>query len=251
MEPSLLPPHPTPAAPSRRNPGSRRDLGRRAVTRFVEEAAPAVPPGARILDLGAGEGWYRDRFPGRRYAAVDFALGDPRWDYGGLDVRADLHRLPFRDGCADAVLTTQTLEHLVDPQEFLREVARVLRPGGILLLTAPQSFREHQPPHDYWRFTRWSLRLLAERAGLVGIEVEPLGGYFAFMGDRLPAFHRYLFPKRRPLLLRALLLPLSLPSKAFFAWFCPFACARLDPLDRKRTWTNGYGMKARKPGGAA
>ncbi len=230
------------------------DIGRRAVTRFVGEAAATVPPGARVLDLGAGEGWYREDFAGRRYLAVDFAQGDPRWDYGGLDVRADLHHLPFRDGCADVVLTTQTLEHVADPRLFLREAARVLRPGGRLFLTAPQSFREHQAPHDYWRFTRYSLRMLAEEAGLREIEVEPLGGYFAFMGDRLPAFHRYLFPKRRALLLRAALLPFSLLSKAFFAWFCPWICVLLDPLDGKRTWTNGYGMKARRPaagGGAA
>jgi len=218
------------------------------VNRFVERAALAVPRGARVLDLGAGEGWYRPLFEGRRYAAVDFALGDPRWDYGGLDVRADLHHLPFRDGCADAVVTTQTLEHVRDPRVFLREAARVLRPGGRLFLTAPQAFREHQAPHDYWRFTRYSLAMLAEEAGLGEVEVEALGGYFAFMGDRLPAFHRHLFPKGRNILLRALLLPFSAASRVFFVWICPFLCARLDPLDRRRTWTNGYGMRARKPG---
>jgi SAM-dependent methyltransferase len=202
----------------RREPGSRLDLGRRAVTRFVERAAAAVPPGARVLDCGAGEGWYRRFFGGRRYAAVDLALGDARWDYGGLDV--------------------------------LAEAARVLRPGGILLLTAPQGFREHQAPHDYWRFTRYSLRMLAEEAGFAEVEVEVLGGYFAFMGDRLPAFHRYLFPRRRALALRVLLLPLALVSKVLFAWIAPRACALLDPLDDKRTYANGYGLRARR-GGAA
>jgi SAM-dependent methyltransferase len=181
---------------------------------------------------------------------VDLALGDARWDYGGLDVLADLHSLPFRDGVADAVLATQTLEHLRDPRRFLAEAARVLRPGGRLFLTAPQGFREHQAPHDYWRFTRYSLRMLAEEAGFAEVEVEVLGGYFAFMGDRLPAFHRYLFPRRRALALRILLLPLALASKVLFAWVAPRACALLDPLDAKRTYANGYGLRARR-GGAA
>ena len=211
---------------------------------FVARAADTVPAKARILDLGAGEGWYRHLFPGRRYRAVDLALGDRRWDYGGLDVLADLHRLPFRDGCADAILTTQTLEHLSDPGAFLLETARVLRPGGRLFLTAPQGFREHQAPHDYWRFTRYGLRLLAERAGYREIEVEALGGYFAYMGDRLPAFHRYLFSNRRALGWRLLTLPLSLISRPFFTWFLPWLCGRLDGLDRKRTYANGYGMVA-------
>ncbi len=242
----------TPSPASRGDPrGPRLDLGRRAVSAFVDRAAAAIPDGARVLDLGAGEGRYREFFPRRRYVAVDLAVGDGRWDYAGLDVLADLHHLPFRDRCADAVVCTQTLEHLTDPGDFLREVARVLRPGGTLHLTAPQGFREHQAPHDYFRFTRYGLRLLAERAGLVDIRVEALGGYFAFMGDRLPAFHRYLFPRRRAVVVRALLLPLSLPSRPFFTLLLPWLCARLDPLDTKRTWTNGYGMTARRPGPSA
>lgn len=218
--------------------------------RFVERAAATVPAGAVVLDLGAGEGSYRERFPGRRYFAVDLALGDRRWDYGRLDVLADLHRLPFRDGSADVLVSTQTLEHLRDPRAFFREAARVLRPGGVLHLTAPQSFREHQAPHDYWRFTRYSLRMLAEEAGLRGIEVEDLGGFFAFLGDRMPAVHRYLFPRRRALPWRVACLPLVLVSKPLFAWVLPRVCAWLDPLDTKRTWVNGYGLRARAPGGA-
>lgn len=217
------------------------------MNRFVERAAAAVPPGARVLDLGAGEGWYRGNFEGRRYVAVDFALGDRRWDYGGLDVRADLQRLPFRDGAADAILSTQTLEHLRDPRAFFAEAARTLRPGGTLFVTAPQGFREHQAPHDYWRYTRYSLRMLAEEAGLRDVEVEVLGGYFAFMGDRLPAFHRYLFSNRRALGWRILTAPLSLLSRPFFTLLLPWACARLDRLDDKGTYANGYGMRARRP----
>jgi SAM-dependent methyltransferase len=221
------------------------------VTAFASRTADHVPEGARLLDLGAGEGHYRAFFPGRRYLAVDLAVGDGRWDYGGLDVLADLHRLPFRDGSVDAILTTQTLEHLTDPQIFLDETARVLRPGGTLHLTAPQSFREHQAPHDYFRYTRYGLRLLAERAGYADIEIEDLGGFFCFMGDRFPALHRYLFPKDRALLLRILLIPFWIVSKVLFAWLAPPVCARLDGLDRKRTWVNGYGMRARRPVGDA
>jgi SAM-dependent methyltransferase len=228
--------------------GSRLDLGRRAVSRFVERAAAETPAGARVLDCGAGEGRYRGFFEGRRYVGVDLALGNAAWDYAGLDVFADLQRLPFRDRSADAVLATQTLEHLRDPREFLREAARVLRPGGRLLLTAPQGFREHQAPHDYWRFTRYSLRMLAEEAGFRDVEIEVLGGYFAFMGDRLPAFHRYLFPKSRALPWRILTLPLSLLSRPFFTLLLPWLCGMLDSLDTKRTYANGYGLRARAGG---
>ncbi len=129
-------------------------------------------------------------------------------------------------------------------------MARVLKPGGVFYATAPQGFREHQAPHDYWRFTRYSLRMLAEEAGLGDVEVEVLGGYFAFMGDRLPAFHRYLFSNQRALPWRILTLPLSLVSRPFFTLLLPWLCARLDGLDDKRTYANGYGLRARKAGRA-
>jgi hypothetical protein len=92
--------------------------------------------------------------------------------------------------------------------------------------------------------------MLAEEAGMDGIEVEDLGGFFAFLGDRMPAVHRYLFPRNRALAWRVLTFPLVLLSKPLFAWILPPVCSWLDPLDRKRTWVNGYGLRARARGGA-
>jgi SAM-dependent methyltransferase len=154
------------------------------VSRFVERAAARLEPGRRVLDAGAGEGPYRSVFSHVRYTALDDRRGDVRWDYGKLDVVGGLLRIPFRDASFDAVLCTETLEHLTEPQTFLREAARVLRPGGTLFLTAPLQFREHQEPHDYFRFTRHGLALLLAGAGLDRHTIEPEGGYFRFLGDR-------------------------------------------------------------------
>ena len=59
---------------------------------FVERSARGLPPGIRVLDAGAGEGRYRRLFREQRYLGVDLAIGDPAWDYGGVDVIADLTR---------------------------------------------------------------------------------------------------------------------------------------------------------------
>lgn len=217
------------------------------MTRFVERTARDVPAGQRLLDAGAGEARYRPLFERVRYVALDDGRGDPRWDYTRLDVAGDLMRLPFRNGAFDAVLCTETLEHLRDPTDFLAEVARVLRPGGRLYMTAPQSFKEHQQPHDYFRYTRYGLRLLLERAGLAPVSVEPEGGYFAFLGDKIQPAHRYLFHKQRALVWKVLFLILHPFSMLFFTVLAPALCIALDPLDRKRIHTTGYLVVAEVP----
>ena len=225
----------------------RLDLHRRAVLRFVEATAVSLPKGVRVLDAGAGEGPYRALFGHVRYVALDDRRGDRSWDYGGLDVVGDLLRMPVRSGAVDAILCTETLEHLTEPQAFLVEAARALRPGGTLHLTAPLNFREHQEPHDYFRYTRHGLRLLVERAGLRVRSIEAEGGYFRMLGDKIQPAHRHLFAKDRALVWRIVFLPLHPFSLVFFTLLAPVVCVALDPLDRKRKHTTGFHVVAEKP----
>lgn len=207
----------------------------------------SLPRDARVLDAGAGEAPYRALFGHTRYVPLDDRRGDPGWDYRGLDVVGDVLRMPFRDGAFDAALSTETLEHLTDPAQFLREIARVLRPGGRLFLTAPLVFREHQEPHDYFRFTRHGIRFLVESAGLRAASVEPEGGYFRMLGDKIQPAHRHLFAKDRALVWRIVFLPFHPVSLVLFTLLAPMVCAALDPLDRRRRHTTGFLVVAEKP----
>ena len=225
----------------------RLDLHRRAVLRFVEDTAVSLPKGARVLDAGAGEAPYRALFGHVRYVALDDRRGDRSWDYGGLDAVGDLLRMPVRDGAVDAILCTETLEHLTEPQAFLCEAARVLRRGGTLHLTAPLNFREHQEPHDYFRYTRHGLRFLVERAGLRVVSIEPEGGYFRMLGDKIQPAHRHLFTKDRAIVWKILFLPLHPFSLVLFTIVAPMVCAALDPLDKRRKHTTGFHVVAEKP----
>jgi SAM-dependent methyltransferase len=225
------------------------DINRYAVSAFVARAAAHIPRGARVLDAGAGEGRYRRLFARHEYHAADLAVGDSDWDYSGLSAVTDLSRLPYSEDTFDAVLSTQTLEHLAEPAAFLGEAARVLRPGGRLYLTAPQCFRLHQAPHDYFRYTRHGLEHLVTSAGLIVETIEPQGGYFWFLGDAIRPLHRRLFGKERPLAWRVLSAPLALVSKLVLTRLLPLAFFHLDDLDTKRTMTTGHELVARKPGG--
>jgi len=203
------------------------------IERSISEFASALPKGARVLDAGAGEGNYRDRFQAHRYCGLDLGVGDGEWDYSKLDVLGDLSLLPFRDGAFKATLNVVTLEHVKEPARVIEELARILEPGGRLLIIAPHEWEEHQQPHDYFRYTRYGLRYLLERAGFHHIQVEPVGGFFRLLSRRLWNALQF-FPG-----------PLALVAALFFA---PPALLLplLDPLDKKRNFTLGYICSARK-----
>jgi SAM-dependent methyltransferase len=99
------------------------------------------------------------------------------------DVFADSLRLPFAEGAFDTAIATQVLEHLGRPVDFLQEIARVLRPGGVLILSAPMTWPLHEEPHDYFRYTIHGLRRLARDAGLEVLAEVPRGGAAATLGQ--------------------------------------------------------------------
>ncbi len=200
-----------------------------AVARF----AAGLAPGARVLDAGAGEGRYAKTFSRQRYCGVDLGIGDAAWNYEGLDAVADLGALPFPPACFDAAINIVTLEHVREPRCVLEEIARVLRPGGELLLIVPQEWEVHQAPHDYFRYTRYGVRYLLEAAGFTGVHVLAAGGYFRLLARRLlnglQFFHGvWALPAALVLAPPALVLP------------------ALDFLDRDRNFTLGYLCTARK-----
>lgn len=134
----------------------------------------------RVLDVGCGHKPYRSLCGAMvsEYVGVDREGGDADADH-----RAEAHALPFSDGSFDAVVSFQVLEHVADPGACVREMARVLRPGGRVVLTAPGVWPLHEAPHDYWRFTRHGMRALLANAGLTEARETPLGGFWSALGQ--------------------------------------------------------------------
>jgi SAM-dependent methyltransferase len=88
----------------------------------------------------------------------------------GVDVVGSVYELPFQDGEFQTVLCLSVLEHLEDPKKAIQEMRRVLKPGGRILISVPFMFPIHDAPGDYWRFTKFGLKLLFKE----GWEIEEL-----------------------------------------------------------------------------
>ena len=162
------------------------DLARYCVTDFVRSISGRLPSGTVLLDAGAGECAYKELFSHCDYKAIDLAVGDDQWNYGNLDYVAPLDDMPIEDGVFDAVLCTQVLEHLQRPSECVKEMYRVLKPGGTLFLSAPMSQSEHQTPYDFYRYTSFGLRFICEDAGFKEVDIIPMGGMFYRWAYELP-----------------------------------------------------------------
>lgn len=117
-----------------------------------------------VLDVGCGTKPYRAFVAATRYTGLDYDSPERR-SQGIADVFYDGGTFPFSDARFDGVLCTQVFEHVFNPEEFLREIARVMRPGGALVLTVPFVWDEHEKPHDFARYSSFGLRAMLERTG--------------------------------------------------------------------------------------
>ncbi len=214
---------------------------------FVEQATTEIPAESYVLDAGAGQSPYKPFLKQHKYIAVDATWGDDTWDYSHLDLICDLGKLPFSDNKFDAIICTQVIEHVKEPQLVLDEAFRALKPGGVIYLSAPQGWGVHQPPHDYFRFTCYGLQHLFDQSGFNQIDISPSCGYFGYLANRLTVFPKTLFWQIRSRWIRLIMFPLELLSYFLFVLIFPFILTAMDSLDRQQDFTLNYLVKGMKP----
>jgi SAM-dependent methyltransferase len=187
--------------------------------------------GMRVLDYGCADLPYRHFFPADAdYLAADLP-GNPQ---ATLDIDSD-GGVAVDDASVDVVLSTQVLEHVGDPQAYLAECARVLRPGGQLLLSTHGIMVYHPDPDDYWRWTCAGLRRAVESAGL---EVQRFEGVMGLGASGLQLFQDAVYG-RLPRRLRA---PFALVLQRLIA-----LVDRLERRESKRKNALVFGLVARRP----
>lgn len=147
-------------------------LCRRALYLALSELAPNLS--GTVLDFGCGSGPYRsllvncDTYMGLEYDTPENRL------HKRADVFYDGHTIPLSDASVQGLLSTQTIEHVPNPQDIIREWARVMASNGTLLMTVPFMWPEHEMPYDFQRYTTNGLRKLLEEAGFEVLEQRKL-----------------------------------------------------------------------------
>jgi SAM-dependent methyltransferase len=154
-------------------------------TRFGDFCLLAFLYWGDLLDVGCGEMPFRGMLPsGIRYTGIDVQQAGDFGMHDHDEIKLfDGRSIPFPDENFDVVLCTEVLEHAVDPEALIAEMWRVLRPGGIMLVTVPFSARVHYAPHDYNRFTRY--RLTAMFSQFTTLQIEERGDDIAVIANKL------------------------------------------------------------------
>jgi SAM-dependent methyltransferase len=235
---------------------------------YIVADLSAVAPraGGRLLDVGCGTKPYEHLFRPyvREYVGIEheatFAATSASSSGRGPDLTYDGETLPFPDASFDTVLSVQVLEHTPEPRALMAEMCRVLSPGGTLVVCVPFSFRLHEEPHDYWRYSPYGLAALVEPCGVDVVEIVPHGGLWSVLGHKFNSYlafrvaHLDALGQRlgklghedeRENRLRAWTLPVVLPLMVAVSG----GARALDRLLPERTETLSYRLLATKRAG--
>jgi len=195
---------------------------------FVINELKKITPGKIILDAGCGNQRYKKYCSHLSYRAQDFGKytkdtkktlgtdgsgGETGYEYGQIDYIGDIWNIHEQDHTFDAVLCTEVFEHIPYPIDTLKELSRVLKTDGKLILTLPSNCLRHMDPYFYYTgfSDRWLEKFLSD-SGFSIDKITPVGDYFSWLSVEIarialsgsiftkiiltPAFI-YLFNKKR------------------------------------------------------
>lgn len=172
-------------------PFSSSNLDRYVVRMLLKRSLLEVFPvmAGQLLDAGCG------KMPYRTFVLNNSAVTS----YVGLDIESALvydrdvkpdftwdgSVMPFEQPLFECALATEVLEHCPEPEVFLKEVNRVLKPEGIFIFTVPFLWNLHEVPHDEYRYTPFSLKRHLENSGFRDIKISATGGWHAAMAQMI------------------------------------------------------------------
>jgi len=189
----------------------------------------------RVLDIGCGDKPFYQILKNQinYYIGLDHLA--PENSSNTVDVFATADKLPFTHASFDVVLLTQVLEHLEEPILALNEIKNVLKENGVLILAVPFLYPVHEAPRDFYRFTEFGIKYLANKTGFSIEVIKPVSGFWITFFSFLS-----IYILRKSKLLYFFSIPLLLPLKYISIIF--------DKIDKKAKfkWTWNYYSVLRK-----
>lgn len=191
----------------------------------------------KTIDLGCGDMPFKEFLTDKvtTYHSLDLWPRSDEVTYVG-DI-GDMSMIP--PASYDSAICLEVLEHVPDPFQAIREIYRILKPGGTVIISVPHLSRLHDEPHDYFRFTIHGVRHLLESTSFEVLEIQKKGGIFSFLGHQVST-----------LLLSTIWPVPGLRQIMWFLnkWLVTWLCYRMDSLfDRSGILALGYIGVTRKP----
>jgi SAM-dependent methyltransferase len=190
----------------------------------------------RLIDIGCGIKPYRDLLAKYVTEHVGVDHKDSLHDQSNVDLIGTAYSIPVANESFDSALCTAVLEHLEEPSRALDECWRVLKPGGTAIYSIPFIWHLHEEPRDFYRYSKYGIQYLFEKAGFEIMEMVALSGFWVTFGQLL--VYKLQRFNRGPLRWARLMdgFGLVLQGGAYV----------LDRVDRAEQWTWMYMVVARK-----
>jgi SAM-dependent methyltransferase len=188
-----------------------------------------------LVDIGCGDKPYGAVTKGLVTTHIGVDHPGTVHDCANIDIVASAYDTALLNGSADTVLCTAVLEHLERPQDAIREMHRILKPGGYVILSTPLFWHLHEEPRDFYRYTRHGLRYLFTKPGFEIVDIQPLSGFVVTFAQELCYFLQGF--RRRPISWLIVGSQFLIQQTAY----------HLRAWDRSYAFTWAYLVVARKP----
>lgn len=209
---------------------------RNGLFQHISKYAPSI--NGSILDLGCGSKPYESLFKNcSKYTGVDIEVSGPNHEVdkfgknSKVDYFYDGKTLPFKDNSFDAVISFEVFEHIFNIDEVVKEINRVLKPGGKLLVSMPFAWNEHEQPYDFARYTSFGIKHILKKQDFEIKDIEKTTTYFlAIMQTLIAYLSNHVLPKGKifgkisqilfifPLTFLSIILNKILPKR--YEYFC-------------------------------
>ncbi len=205
-----------------------------------------------VYDVGCGDKPFGDFLSGKVREHVGVDIEDGFYDSSHIDLVGTAYTIPVEKNQADAVISSQVIEHLDCPLKAFKEAHRILKPDGLFFLSFPFMYPIHAAPHDFGRYTEHYIEKTLDEHGFDILEIKYVGGFWyctgMFAGLYLQGFDRGILHKLR--LVRALiwLVKGGMRLAHEIEGMC-VSLANKDKTKFRKTWTVDYVLVARKKGG--